>query len=158
MARVKKALPYFIAILIGVLISYFVNFYFHPVEVQGDSMNPTFESGDIVKCDIDFELSEIKRGEVVIFKRGLKPYIKRVIAIPGDTVSVNNGYICINDEICPFFKDRIVEPGILDLSEIILSDNEFFCVGDNVNHSSDSREFGPVNFESIKYIVKKKLF
>lgn len=155
---VKKVTTFVLDFLetIVVALSIFVVVYLflvQPHEVKGSSMEPNFHNNEYILTDkISFRLHEPQRGDVVIFKAPKNPevdYIKRVIALPGDRVKVQGGFVYINDEKLdePYLADQTnLFPGSF-LSEgvdITVSEEEYFVLGDNRPHSSDSREFGPI--------------
>lgn len=80
-----------------------------------------------------------KRGDVVIFKAGgTHTYIKRVVAIPGDTVQIRNGYLYVNGEQESGDYEKMADAGLL-ADEITLGEDEYIVLGDNRNNSEDSR-------------------
>lgn len=164
MYKVKKNNMHttFICLGIGMVVTLVwigINYFFHPIIVQGNSMCPSLSDGDIVLCSSDFSMDDLNRGDIVVFRKNFKPYIKRIIALPGETVSINSeGLLVINGEILMTANFDVMEdPGILSEGDIVLGENEFFCLGDNRNHSNDSRALGPVNYKEIKCKVTKKL-
>ena len=151
------------SVIIGVLIAtlFFLctkvlsNWFDNPVIVSGNSMFPTYKNDDILRATKKFTKDSLSCGDVVVFKIGFKQYIKRIIATPGDTITVENGQFVVNDividePLCDLMEDA----GILDNTTITLADDEFFCAGDNRNNSNDCRAFGPIKFENIRLLVK----
>lgn len=132
------------------------------VIVDGHSMEPTLHNGTLISCDAEFTESDIRRGDIVIFVRDHRPYVKRVIGIPGDSVSVEDGHFMIDGKEPQFEADLRLDPmeysGILEDGPRLLKNSEFFCAGDNRNHSTDCRVLGPVKFTEIRYIFVKKVF
>lgn len=130
-----------------------------PFIVSGASMDPTFETGQYLIVDqLSYHISEPKRGEVVIFKYPLNTtqyFIKRIIGLPGETVSMNDGILTITNADNPS-GFVLEEPYITEdhrtnnTFRTILGDNEYFVMGDNRPQSSDSRIWGPLD---RKYIV-----
>jgi len=121
-----------------------------PFIVSGDSMVPTFHNGEYLIVDeLSYYLREPSRGEVIIFRYPKEPskfFIKRVIGLPGETVTITNGHI----EITEVNGTRItlsepyVKAEVLSDMNTILAADEYFVMGDNRNASSDSRFWGPV--------------
>lgn len=144
-------LPYIIIVLVVVLIRSFIA---TPVRVDGDSMNKTFNNGDIL---VLYKLSKIKRFDVVVLTEAddNEKIIKRVIGMPGDTVAIKNGDIYINDEK---IDDKYAYGETSDYDRITLGDDEYFILGDNRLISKDSRYFGPVKEEDIKGKVIFRIF
>ena len=81
-----------------------------------------------------------KAGDVIVFKQGSNGhmYIKRVVAVPGDTVQIVDGQLYINGALKDDGFDKIKDPGIAE-EKIVLGRDEFFVMGDNRNNSEDSR-------------------
>ena len=84
-------LPYMIALVVGLLISIAINTKFPIVLVNGSSMNPTFKNGNIMFCSTD--TSNIKRGDILIFRESGERLVKRVIGLPGEKVSIKDGQV-----------------------------------------------------------------
>ena len=155
-SAVLKIRPYVIAILIGLSISFLLKITIHPYFVRGDSMYPTYKSGMVVRTDPDFK--ELKYGDIVVFKYSGNIYgfkqstclIKRVIALPGDTIYIKDGYLYINDKKDIYGYEPIDKEhyGLVD-KPITIGDDMVFCVGDNRNASYDSRMFGCVYYSDI---------
>ncbi|HES58433.1 MAG TPA: signal peptidase I [Firmicutes bacterium] len=92
-----------------------------------------------------------QRGDVMIFKPPHEPhkdYIKRVIGVPGDTVEVKNGVVYVNDQ--PLEEEYVKEPPHARFNKTTLGPDEYFMMGDNRNHSQDSRVWGPVKRSSFE--------
>ena len=128
-----------------------------PFIVSGASMDPTFNSGQYLIVDeLSYRLGEPKRGEVVIFRYPLDPskfFIKRIIALPGETVTLKGGavFITLRDGSASF---ELPEPYVENRGNgtsmtVTLSDTEYFVMGDNRPESSDSRVWGPLPEEDI---------
>ncbi|MFN8450544.1 MAG: signal peptidase I [Anaerolineae bacterium] len=141
-------------ILLIVVIYTLVNLASARFIVDGPSMQPNFETGQFVLVSrVNYLVSEPQRGDVVVFKYPGNPqedYIKRVIGTPGDTVEIRDTLVYVNgvqlDE--PYINEPCMPSRCPD-NVWELGADEFFVMGDNRNHSSDSRAFGPVKRELI---------
>lgn len=124
--------------------------------VHGDSMETTLENGQSLIMDkISYRFHDPERFDIVIFpgpeEYGKNPYyIKRVIGLPGETVQIQDGKVYIDGEELTEdvygITDYIDEAGIAEES-LPLSEDEYFCMGDNRPVSFDSRypQVGPVH-------------
>lgn len=144
-------------------------FFVQPHQVNGHSMDPTFQNGEYLLTDkISYRFNNPQRGDVVVFhapdtaqcpKGTGCDFIKRVIAIPGETVEIKNTHIYINGNLLsePYIAaENETLPGTYTQGRpIIVGPDEYFCVGDNRLASSDSRVWGPVH---ISQIVGKAFF
>ena len=128
-----------------------------PFIVDGASMVPTFETGHYLIVDeISYRFTSPERGSVLVFKYPENPkksFIKRVIGLPGETVSIDNGEVTIiNDENPEGFV--LDEPYIKlekknEKLSRTLNHGEYFVMGDNRVGSADSRLWGPVPEDNI---------
>jgi signal peptidase I len=143
-----------IAVLIVVPIRMFVA---QPFIVSGDSMFDTFESGQYIIIDqVSYYLNDPQRGEVIVFRYPRDPskfFIKRIIGIPGDTITIEDTRVTITNEENPDGIE-LDEPYITGMEpgpflEETLGDREYFVMGDNRNQSSDSRSWGVLQEERI---------
>src|SRR3989344_1260819 len=133
-------------------------FLLQPNMIKGASMETNFFDGDYILTEkVMYRFREPKRGEVVVFQSPSRPdvdYIKRIIGLPGETISLTDGVIYINDvpldeEYQPTSETsagRFLSSG----EEFTVPSGTFFVMGDNRTHSSDSREFGTVALEDIR--------
>lgn len=155
---VKAVIEFVMSILETVVFiaSIFLVFYLfivQPNQVKGMSMENTFHNGEyIFTSKISYKFGPIKKGDVVIFKSPKNneiELIKRVIALPGDTVMVQNETVYVNNE--PIEESYIKNPtqlipggAVIEGVPVQIADGFMFVMGDNRGGSSDSREFGPV--------------
>ena len=125
-----------------------ITFLYQPVRVEGTSMLPRLEDQDRLFINkFVYKFTSIERGDVVVFHYPRDPeksYIKRVIALPGDRLRIDNGTVWLNGKPQPElyvpeeYRDNRYYP------EIIVPEGDYFMMGDHRSISSDSREFGPV--------------
>lgn len=147
----KKKVDLFFPILILVVIaSYLFNaFLFQLAFVSGSSMSPTMEHGQLLVINKVQDISEYQRGDIIIFDNDGTKLIKRLIAFPGETVQIVDNKIYINGEKIDDYVDVEMQSyGVLE-TPTTLKEGEYIFLGDNRNHSYDSRDFGPVKTESI---------
>ena len=108
--------------------------------VVGASMEPNFDSGErLIVTKVSYRFHEPERGNVIVFhppNNGRADYIKRIIALPGETVQVNNGAVYINGE--PLDEPFIKDPPKYNFPKQKVPDNKYFVLGDNRNNSNDS--------------------
>jgi signal peptidase I len=128
-----------------------ITFLYQPVRVEGTSMLPRLEDHDRLFINkFAYHFTSIKRGDVVVFLHPspLAPqtsYIKRVIALPGDTLRIDRGRVYVNGRLV---HEPYVPPEFRDtrsLPEATIPDDSYFMMGDHRSISSDSRDFGPVD-------------
>lgn len=133
-------------------------FLFQPHQVKGNSMYANFHDGEYLLTDkVSYHLSQPKRGEVVIFKAPQNQefdYIKRIIGLPEEKLRIQNGAVFIDEKKLeePYLPEATWTRGGKFLPEgktIIIPQGQYFVMGDNRGHSSDSRDWGPVPREGI---------
>jgi len=122
--------------------------------VDGTSMQPNFETGQfLIVSRINYIIGSPGYGDIIVFHYPGDPqddYIKRVIGLPGDMIEIRNANVFVNGEMLdePYILEACRESRCSD-REWQLTEDEYFVMGDNRNHSSDSRSFGPVAEEFI---------
>ena len=113
--------------------------------VDGQSMEPTLQDGNNLIVDkLSYRFRDPKRYEIIVFPYKYEEntyYIKRIIGLPGETVQVKNGEVYIDGEILgeDYGAEAMEDAGIAS-DPIELGTDEYFVLGDNRNHSSDSRD------------------
>lgn len=150
-------------------------FLFQPFFVQGASMEPNFEDGEYLiinelgykETDLNIfnnhlftvePFKELNRGDVIVFRYPKNPsqfFIKRVVALPGETITVKDEKVIIASSENPagFVLDEsgYLDEGAATSGEINrqLEENEYFVLGDNRSASHDSRSWGPLKKDLI---------
>ncbi|GAF37885.1 signal peptidase I [Lentilactobacillus farraginis] len=180
MKTLKKIFSWVLPIAMGLLIGLAVRQYFVSASfIQGTSMQPNLKNAEMVGV---FKTLPIQRNSVIIFDaHGEDPeshktpdyYVKRVIGLPGDTVSSNNGTIYVNNR--PLNQDYISQAqrttgtGNWDLQSLSLHwtrdqnstkvpQNKYFVLGDHRSVSNDSRYWGFVDKDKVQGVVKTAPF
>lgn len=163
MENVKKLASFFSDLIQTIVfsISIFLFIYlllFQPHKIKGDSMQPNFPDGEFLLTDkISYRFHPPQRGDVIVFKVPVNEeddYIKRIIGLPGDTVSIKDGFVYVNGQK---LEETYLPPGLYtnggiflpNNKEVVVPDNYFFVMGDNRPYSSDSRAWGFVPKKNI---------
>lgn len=140
------------AVFIAVVLTFFFGTYTNMV---GMSMEPRLYNGQRVYVNrFSYLLATPKTGDVVVFlpngNTNTHYYIKRVVAVPGDTVLIQNGVLYVNGIASPWVNVKIMDAGIAEV-ELVLELGQYFCMGDNPGSSEDSRSanIGPVKEQDI---------
>jgi signal peptidase I len=128
-------------------------FLYQPVKVEGTSMAPLLSDQERIFINkFVYRFEAIHRGDVVVFWYPLdrsKSFIKRVIALPGETVTIRQGVVTVNGTVVP---EPYVPPQYEDLSDYgpqRVPADSYFVMGDHRISSNDSRVFGPVPSQFI---------
>ena len=131
-------------ILAFLIANFITNYIGHHTVVEGISMEDTLSDNDILIIDkLTYQFKEPERYDIVIFPYSKNDYyIKRVIGLPGETVQITGNTIYIDGVPIEeeFGKEEIENPGIARVP-ISLGEEEYFVLGDNRNHSQDSRSY-----------------
>jgi len=126
-------------------------FLYQPVKVEGTSMAPLLSDQErifINKFTYRFGLGGIERGDTVVFwfpEDRSKSYIKRVIALPGDRVRIDDGLVYVNGQVSAEDYVPSTYEDVRSFAEIVVPPHSYFVLGDHRNLSNDSRDFGPVD-------------
>jgi len=149
---VKKALDTALLFIIAFVILRFV---ITPTRVPTGSMLPTIEPNDCLIINrLPYYFTAPKRGEVVSFHHKKTRLIKRVIAVPGDTLDIRGGKVYVNgkelDEPYLYEEDSTYEFMMADNSlPLEIAEDRYFVMGDNRDDSEDSRYFGMIHRKAI---------
>ncbi|MBI4185649.1 signal peptidase I [Candidatus Berkelbacteria bacterium] len=133
------------------------SFVAQPFVVQGRSMEPTFRHQEYLVVDkVKYRLEHPERGDIIVFRAPEDPsqnYIKRIIALPGERVTIQDSTVSINGQrLAETYLNQNVASDDTSGSFFLekqLGPTEYFVLGDNRNHSSDSRSWGPLPAPNI---------
>jgi signal peptidase I len=135
------------------LAMFIVVFLYQPVKVEGTSMAPTISDQERIFINkFVYHFEPIHRGDVVVFWYPLDPsksFIKRVVGLPGETVTIRSGHVYIDGRE---IREPYVLPRYLDdasYSPVHVPAGEYYVMGDHRDSSDDSRVFGPVPRRNI---------
>ena len=140
-----------------------INFAVQTVHVIGPSMYPSVQDQDyLIASKVDYHFHPPQRGDIIIMRAPLdssRDFIKRIIAVPGDRVLIGQGHVYINGRQ---LNERYLNQEAWTQDETwpttpppngqgqLMGPDEYFVMGDNRNHSSDSRIFGPLHRDHIE--------
>lgn len=159
-----------LGLLIGILLVVFV---VQRNDVFGTSMEPTLHNQDAIFVEmISVYLKSFERGDIVTIEAegmdgydGTEKIIKRIVGLPGETISFVDGYVFINGVI---LNEPYLTPGVLTYvsiegvnkgyDQITLGEDQYFCLGDNRGASNDSRRLGPIPISRIKSHVIVRIY
>lgn len=147
-------------LILSLLLAFvFVIFLYQPVQVEGTSMMPRLSNHERIFINkFVYRFEPIRRGDIVVFYYPLDPsksYIKRVVGLPGETLSIRDGRVYINSRA---MKEPYVSPSFLDPQSyppVTIEPDHYYVLGDHRDSSNDSREWGAVD---RKYIYGKAVF
>lgn len=148
---IKRKIPFTITII--VLVTWYISSNLVQFAlIQGDSMLPTYHNMQLVL--VDKHSNEFHYNDVIVFtnEKLNATLIKRIIAIPGDTVQIIDGTVYVNNIPSPFLtQDRLISYSGIASSPLHLSSDEYFVLGDNYEKSKDSRypEIGCIKHDTI---------
>ncbi len=160
-AFLKEVFEWIKAIAIALVVAFLLkNYVLTLARVDGESMEPTLQHAD--RLYVNRVAYTPQRGDVVIFEPSTdigRPYVKRVIAVAGDTIYIDfaTGEVFVNDELIdePYIEEPthligsyigfLMSSGMYSRENPIkIEEGYFWAMGDNRNHSKDSRELGPI--------------
>ena len=128
-----------------------ITFLYQPVRVEGTSMLPRLEDRDRLFINkFVYHISAIERGDVVVFRHPAsydpqRSYIKRVIALPGDTLRIDHGRVYVNGKLLHEPYVPLEYRDDQSVAEMIIPAGSYYMMGDHRSISQDSRYFGPVD-------------
>lgn len=131
----------------------FTTFIAQPYMVDGPSMNPTLQNAErLIVNKFIYQTRSPMRGDIIVFdypSDRSRQFIKRVIAVGGDTIEITEGMVFVNGKLLN--EPYISEPSKRDYPMTTIPDGTVFVMGDNRNNSEDSR-FADVGFVPLDYI------
>lgn len=152
-------------VLVGALVVALVvkTWLFQAFYIPSGSMEPTLQIGDRVLVNkISYDIGDVDRGDIIVFERpdswgtgDIEDLIKRVIALPGETVSVQDGIVYIDGEPLDesYLPDGVTTPAFFADSGCVpqctIGPDELFVLGDNRGNSDASNHFGPLPFDDV---------
>ena len=150
--KIKEIIPYVIILIIVILLKQYV---FTTVKVNGSSMYPTLHDKDVMVLDkLSYRFNDIKRFDIVVVDIETTKLIKRVIALPNETIEYKDNVLYINGKV---IEDKYND---IEMDDFVynLGDDEYFVMGDNRGDSIDSRVLGSVGRHQIMGKTKITLF
>jgi len=141
MKFLKEIIPYVIIIAVVLLVRTFI---ITPVQVDGDSMYPTLSDKQILilkKYDKSY-----KRFDIVVFDYNGSKLVKRIIGLPGETVSYKDNTLYINGKVV---QDGVSNEVTTNFSHDVIPKGYYFVLGDNRDESLDSRRIGVISQNDI---------
>ena len=153
---IKETVSWIETIVFAVVFAFLITtFLIVNAKVPSASMETTVMTGDrLIANRLSYKLSKPERYDIVVFKfpdDESKLYIKRIIGLPGETVNIRNGHVYINDSTEPLREDFLHEPMRTEDATFVVPEGHYFMMGDNRNHSSDSR------FWENKFVAEDKI-
>ncbi len=158
------ASDWLVSIIVAVAIAFCIRtFIFEPYLVEGRSMFPTLVNHERLIVDkLSYFIGKPERGEIVVFrfpKDESRDFIKRVIAVAGDTIEMKNGKVFVNGKEYEegfTWKEDPKGANISNFPKTIVPNDTIFVLGDNRNNSEDSR-FADVGFVPLKLVKGRAL-
>lgn len=166
--KISDIIFYSVLILIFVFTLFTTTFWFSSVKIMQNSMMPTLQPNDVLILD---KLSSYSRGDVIVFSHNEnEDFIKRIIAVEGDTIYSIDGEIYVeyyeNGQLVTvkveesYIKEQKSTylkydfgVGVVDIPKTTISKDCLYVLGDNRKVSVDSRDFGEINTSSVKGVV-----
>ena len=143
----RELLGWLVYILIIIGLTYLIITYVgQRTRVGGQSMETTLSDGDNLIVDkLTYHFKDPERFDIIVFPYKYEEntyYIKRIIGMPGETIQIMGGYVYINGQqlTSDIYGAEVMQSAGIAAEPITLGPDEYFVLGDNRNHSTDSRE------------------
>jgi signal peptidase I len=160
-AKVSKSViqEYVEALVMAVILAAFImTFIARSFSVEGNSMEPTLRSGERLLVDeLTYRFRPARRGEIVVLRFPANPrmrFIKRIIGLPGDGILIQAGRVILNGR--PLEEGYLSEPVEGEYGPYVVPPGAYFVLGDNRNHSEDSR-YPAVGYVPQRLIVGRAI-
>ena len=144
---IREILGWIFYIIVILVLTYVIITYVgQRTSVSGSSMETTLSDGDQLLVDkLSYRFQDPKRFDIIVFPYQYEEntyYIKRIIGLPGETVQVVDGYVYINGSRLEsdIYGNELMDDPMAASQPITLGEDEYFVLGDNRNHSQDSRD------------------
>ncbi len=157
--RHRALLDWAVVIIVALLVAFLVRtFVLAHFVVDGTSMFSTLHDDDRVFVNkLSYRLHDPNRGDVVVLHQDSgaseRDLIKRVIALPGETIEIQNCQVSIDGQTLeePYLDPAVVTPGNCggDLAPVLVPEDHVFVMGDNRGGSQDSRALGPIEEDDL---------
>jgi signal peptidase I len=146
----RAALDILETLILAVVLYFGINAVSARVRVDGFSMNPSLDNGEYILVNkLAYRLGDPERGDIVVFSFPLDPdqdLIKRVIGLPGETVTIQNGQVTVNGVA---LEEPYIAASPLYNGTWVVTEGQVFVLGDNRNESKDSHEWGLLPMDNI---------
>ncbi|MBM7699136.1 signal peptidase I [Kurthia huakuii] len=147
----------FFSLVLLIFFAASVHYSIGSVIVNGKSMENSIHDGDqFITSQLAYKWQEPRYNDIVILDAAIIPghelYIKRVIGLPGDTLDIRNNQLYRNNRFIdePYIKEQMTETSL----HITVPKNHLYVMGDNRNHSTDSRIFNAIDMtKDVKAVV-----
>lgn len=155
----QRRLGWLITCLIAAAALYFVFFiWLTPMAIKGDSMSPALNDGEVVLLDrLGKYWKKPGRGDMIVFSTPDGVFIKRIVALPGETVDISDGRVYIGSR--PLDESAYAVGLVGDLEPVIVPDDAVFVLGDNREKVYDSRlpQVGCIPYQHIEAVLRLRI-